>query len=196
MQVSMLRGGMSEGDDREDDCIAYDDDHGWNEVDEDDDQAEDLSADGPTAQRIRAELAALTRLPDSCFIVAETGDSRGRGLFAAAPIEAGRFLFDYEGEILSEAQFQQRYPKGIETDYSVRLELADVASAYLDAADPLLSNVARYMNHDGASPNCVMWTITHPVPRCLLFTQIDVAAGEELVWDYGAEYWAGREDLA
>ena len=34
-----------------------------------------------------------------------------------------------------------------------------------------------------------------PVRRVLFFASRDIAAGEELQYDYGDKYWAGREDL-
>jgi hypothetical protein len=45
--------------------------------------------------------------------VRPTTDGRGNGAFAAAAIAQGAFLADYEGELLSEAQYWQRYPSGV-----------------------------------------------------------------------------------
>lgn len=42
-----------------------------------------------------------------------TLDGRGNGAFAAAHIERGTVIGDYEGELLSEAEYWQRYPLGV-----------------------------------------------------------------------------------
>lgn len=160
---------------------------------------DDLSADGPVAQRIRAELLAHRPLPNSRFTIAATHDGRGMGLFAVEDIETGTYLFDYAGEVLTQAEFDERYspPSGAKgvADYAVGVVRADGSFMYVDAASPALSNNARYMNHAGDEPNCVMWTLADPRPRLLMFARRDLAAGEELSFDYGALYWEGRDDL-
>ncbi len=50
--------------------------------------------------------------PGCCPQVRPTTDDRGNGAFAAQPISAGDFICDYEGEILTSAQYFQRYPDG------------------------------------------------------------------------------------
>lgn len=45
--------------------------------------------------------------------VKPTVDGRGNGAFAATPIERGTIIGDYEGELLSEAEYWQRYPSGV-----------------------------------------------------------------------------------
>ena len=42
-----------------------------------------------------------------------TGEARGYGAVAAVDIEEGACLGCYEGELLTEAEFWQRYPSGI-----------------------------------------------------------------------------------
>ena len=86
-------------------------------VNEDD----DLSADGPIARRIRAELAAHVPLPDSRFRCAPTGSSRGLGLFVREqPISSGTYLFDYEGRVREEGEHARLYPTDTaRSNYSV-----------------------------------------------------------------------------
>lgn len=45
--------------------------------------------------------------------VRPTGDARGNGAFAAAPIPAGTHLGDYTGELLGREAFYARYPDGV-----------------------------------------------------------------------------------
>jgi len=175
------------------------------------DEEEDLSASGPIAQRIRAELAAHSPLSDAAFSVGATAD-RGSGLFVAAKegLAGGTYLFDYGGELLEQNEYDERYPKplpgqgggggGKSADYAVGIARPDGSSVYVDAADPAASNLARFMNHaeDGngepGSANCAAWTLWEPSPRVLLFAARDIEEGEELVWDYGEQYWEGRGD--
>lgn len=42
-----------------------------------------------------------------------TTDGRGNGAFAAVPIARGTFIGEYEGDMLSEAQYWSRYPSGV-----------------------------------------------------------------------------------
>ena len=167
-------------------------------------EGDDLSPDGAIAERIRSELAALQPLPDALFAVLETDDGRGMGLFVAGQaIEAGTYLFDYAGKLIEQWEYDELYPRahasGPFADYAVGILMDDGRSVYVDAADPRESNLARFMNHDAVAPNCHAWTLTNPVgnvpPRVLIFVGIDVAPGEELVWDYGDEYWKGRNDM-
>lgn len=55
--------------------------------------------------------------------VRETEDQRGRGAFAAQPISAGTFLGWYEGEILDEQQYWQRYPSGVVSEQGSPLHM-------------------------------------------------------------------------
>jgi len=155
---------------------------------------EDLSADGPTARRIRAELAALIALPSAMFRISETEDGRGKGLYATAHIEAGSYLFDYKGEVLEEDEANRRYPPGVIAEYTVAVGRADGSMTYVDGVNPKLSNLARYMNHDDADPSVAMWTLSEPAPRLLYFALQDIAPGMELTWDYGESYWRERKD--
>lgn len=162
-------------------------------------EQDDLSPDGAIARRIRAELAAHRPLPDERFVVAETRDGRGKGLFVAEePIEAGTYLFDYAGRVLDQSEYDARYPRSDQdralAEYAVGIEQADGSYVYVDAADPSESNLARYMNHAEAEvANAVAWTLTEPSPRVLIFANQPLSAGVEIVWDYGRAYWEGRE---
>jgi len=161
---------------------------------------DDLSPDGAIARRIRAELAAREPLPNERFAVDPTRDGRGNGLYVAdTPIEAGTYLFDYAGRVLDQSAYDAKYPHatradGPHADYAVGIVQPDGASMYVDAANPQESNLARFMNHaEQEVANCVVWTVSLPAPRVLVFASELLAPGVELVWDYGADYWEGRE---
>lgn len=166
---------------------------------ENDGEDDDLSADGPIAARIRADLAAREPLPDSRFVVADTGEARGFGLFVGEEaIESGTFLMDYHGELLEQAEYDRRYRAkdgSTRADYVVGVDRPDGTRVYLDAVEKSKSNLGRYMNHaDDATANCAVWTLLDPVPRVMIFAMQDLASGEELRWNYGANYWEDRDD--
>lgn len=117
---------------------------------------------------------------------------KGKGLFAQRPIPAGAYLFDYEGERLDKAGYNARYPDRV-SDYAVGIKSSDGAISFVDAANPLKSGLARFMNHDGDRPNVARKTLFDgPMPRVVMYTTRHVEAGEELQWDYGPGYWAAK----
>mmetsp|Transcript_10418 Transcript_10418/g.20979 ORF Transcript_10418/g.20979 Transcript_10418/m.20979 type:complete len:312 (+) Transcript_10418:85-1020(+) len=152
-------------------------------------------------------------LPEHYFEVKEsTIPSAGLGLFASAEIPCGTYLFDYEGDILSEELYFVRYPDGegryvAVIDEKVPLPLPGkwakwTEPKYIDGVDPATSNLARYMNSksksgtrcdDGADdgPN-VIWRkqrYDDQSGSMHFYTSCDVEAGDELCFDYGDNYW-------
>jgi len=124
----------------------------------------------------------------------------GLGLFAKKDIKRGTFLFDYLGEEITEDEFEQRYGKIGAANYG--LELYPLfpwqKSTLIDAIDPAKSNAGRYMNH--AFPNSPLYNVVKrrqrwPIPALRLFAARDIKAGEELCWNYGQDYWRGRENM-
>ena len=72
---------------------------------------------------------------------------------------------------------------GANTDYNV------------DAADPARSNFTRYLNHSAAHANVqyeVIRVKRQRHKRVAFWTLREIAPGEELLFDYGATYWANR----
>lgn len=100
--------------------------------------------------------------------------SAGLGLFAAEAIPARSFVIEYAGRLLSEDEFQR----------SRSLYLFDIGPKGALDGSPRW-NLARYINHSCA-PNC---TYTIRRKRVLIRSLRDIAAGEELTYDYGAEYF-------
>jgi len=164
--------------------------------------------------------SALTPLPDSSFAVREAGEGRGLGLFTTVPIDQSTFLFDYLGLVLPAEEYAERFSG--QSEYILSVDNASGYTFIIDAQDPEVSNLARYMNHAkmglpslphlglvASGPcNCLMLSessdtyakfveaeLDHflpeqmPPPRLHVFTLRAIAAGEELCWDYGEEYW-------
>lgn len=156
---------------------------------------------------------------DGVVVVASPG--RGEGLFAARPIARGTFVMDYLGEDLDEAGLAAKYgtePRPDSSGTAYLLELNGVLGLeptfhaavpslradraipngtfcsyrFVDAVDPARSNPARFINH-APRPNLRKVKQRFPDRRLRLYAARDVAAGEELFFDYGDSYWTGRE---
>jgi len=144
-------------------------------------------------------------LPDSLFDVRESQiPNAGNGLFALQPISKGTYLMDYEGEVLTETEYFLRYPDGqgryvagipeplpLLPDYGPAAALSE--PTYIDGSDASQSNLARYMNSappeekNGAN---VVWKKQRFGVRSMHFYALRaMEAGEELCFDYGANYW-------
>lgn len=113
---------------------------------------------------------------------------RGLGLFASRRIEKGTFMMDYLGEDIPIEIIESR-----KSEYL--LELRDVFGNpyFVDSADPDKSNAARYMNHRGTRPNVRKVKQRWPTTVLRFYAGEDIMPGDELFWDYGPDYWTGRE---
>ena len=116
---------------------------------------------------------------------------KGQGLFATAAIEKGAFLFDYEGEILDEDAFFDRYPDG-----DGRYIACITDNLYIDGADPSQSNVARWMNHAPPESANVVWRKQKLGPRKAMhfYATTAIQPGEELCFDYKEDYWLAAKE--
>ena len=132
------------------------------------------------------------RLMSRMAVIVLGTKQKGRGLFAQRPIEAGHYLFDYEGEQLDRSGYNARYPDKV-SDYAVGIKKSDGTISFVDAANERKSGLARFMNHDGERPNVARKTLFDgSMPRVVMYTTRHIEAGEELQWDYGPGYWAAK----
>ncbi len=98
----------------------------------------------------------------------------GLGLYTEAPIEAGGFVLEYWGPILRYADIL-----GFRTRYLFQTN----RDRYVDGSPR--ANLARYINHR-CRPNCEIQILRG---RIYVFAKRRIAAGEELGYDYGEEYF-------
>lgn len=137
--------------------------------------------------KFRRETA--DRVADDALTV-KASPGKGRGVFATAQIAEGTFLGSYDGEVLDGEQFERRYGDRDVPEYVVRIDSdcyvdGKAAARGGDAYTPALFN-------DGKA-NVVRYCATRRPPRVDFFADRDVRAGEELLFDYGSQYWAGRD---
>ena len=137
--------------------------------------------------------------------VRHTGSvARGLGVYALELLPANTWVGDYVGEVLTQKQYLKRYPRedaryvlGANEDYNV------------DAADAQKSSYLRYLNHapsvlpasgdtghDQQQVANVFFEVVkvrkQREKQLKFYTSREVAAGEELVFDYGKTYWSER----
>lgn len=102
---------------------------------------------------------------------------QGFGAFATRAIPDGTRLIEYAGERLTPAEADARYPDDADGRHHTYLFAID-DDVVVDAA--VNGNEARFLNHS-CDPNCDVFVEDG---RLWIETIRDVAAGEELVYDY------------
>ncbi|KAG5187251.1 hypothetical protein JKP88DRAFT_348002 [Tribonema minus] len=163
--------------------------------------ASDGDSAATAAAAAHAPIASGADVPPQrvpCMVAAGLVDIRdagakGKGAFAAARIAAGTWLGAYEGEALSQADLDGRYPLGVRSEYV--FEAGE--GMYVDARDPALSSWHRYVNHSAHACNLAVAAGADPTrPQVMFRTTRDVSPGEELLLDYGDCYWGPLTDDA
>lgn len=98
----------------------------------------------------------------------------GLGLVAVTAIPKGEYVIEYTGELIKDEEADRRGGK-----YLFQLGNGKTVDGKGRA------NIARYINHE-CKPNCETDVIGN---RIFITTVKPIAAGEELSYDYGEEYF-------
>ncbi|TGZ75277.1 hypothetical protein CRM22_000473 [Opisthorchis felineus] len=111
-----------------------------------------------------------------------TGSERGWGLKTLVPIKAGSFVNEYIGDLIDEEEANRRlrfaHENNVTNYYMMKLD----AQRIIDAGPK--GNLSRFMNHCcDPNLNTQKWTVNGD-NRIGLFAVRDIAAGEELTFDY------------
>jgi len=120
--------------------------------------------------------------------VRPTGDVRGQGLFAMRDLDPGVLIERYTGKWIPDDEFTNSdldgaYAFGLTNGYTI------------DGVDPKRSSYVRYINHSVRKANCEgvqAFEENELIGTVYLQTIRTIEAGEELLFDYGAEYWDER----
>ncbi|XP_054991566.1 histone-lysine N-methyltransferase SETMAR [Sorex araneus] len=119
--------------------------------------------------------------------------AKGWGLRALEPLARGRFVCEYAGEVLGAAEAARRLrarPPGAPNYLQAVREQVPGGRPLRTFVDPTrVGNVGRFLNHS-CQPNLLMLPVRvhSAVPRLALFAARDVAAGEELTYDYSGRF--------
>eukprot|EP01138_Halocafeteria_seosinensis_P004665 gb/GECG01004771.1/.p1 GENE.gb/GECG01004771.1/~~gb/GECG01004771.1/.p1 ORF type:complete len:1590 (+),score=252.34 gb/GECG01004771.1/:1-4770(+) len=109
-------------------------------------------------------------------------EKKGNGLFLCEPADAGDFLIEYVGEVISENEYNSRMDKYRQEKRKHFYMLQIRKQEYIDACQK--GNVARFINHS-CEPNCrtEVWHVGKE-ERVGIFAIRDIRAQEELCFDY------------
>lgn len=108
------------------------------------------------------------------FSLSVRRSASGLGLYADEDIPKGRFVIEYWGELMPDAQAQK-----IGGKYLFELENGKTI------VGTTRKNTARYANHS-CRPNCEVRIVGN---RVFIFSLRKIRAGEEIAYDYGKEYF-------
>ena len=115
-------------------------------------------------------------------------NSKGNGLYALRDLAEDELVGLYWGEILTDEEYQASDSSGA---YAMGLANGKI----MDGEDPRSSNFLRYINHSKLHANCLAVEEEFPLlslAAVSIQTGKDIAAGSELLFDYGEEYWDTR----
>ena len=105
----------------------------------------------------------------------------GWGLFATQPIAKGQLICEYVGERITQEEGDRR---GLICDRFNQSYLFQAdKETVIDAQR--FGNVARFINHSGKKPNCMVRVVqVGGVHTVCIFAALDIDAGRELFFDY------------
>ncbi|NXY92032.1 SETMR methyltransferase, partial [Alcedo cyanopectus] len=120
-------------------------------------------------------------------------EKKGWGLRALEPVAKGTFVCEYAGEVLGYQEARRRIQAQTAKDSNYilvvreHLHSGEVLETIVDPTH--VGNVGRFLNHS-CEPNLVMVPVRvdSMVPRLALFAATDIAAGEELCYDYSGRF--------
>ena len=96
----------------------------------------------------------------------------------------------YSGQLYSLPEFEQALVEETTTgDYAFGLSVAGIPGWIIDGENPETSSWSRYVNHSLRRQNC------HAFPgNGFIYLEAiqDIAAGDELFFNYGDDYWEDR----
>ncbi|XP_021828980.1 uncharacterized protein LOC110769339 [Prunus avium] len=130
-----------------------------------------------------------------------TPEGKGWGLRTLEDLPRGAFVCEYVGEIVTSTELYERNmhsvgkkhtcPVLLDADWGSEAVLKDEEALCLDAT--VYGNVARFINHRCFDATLVeipveVETPDHHYYHVALFTTRNVAAMEELTWDYGIDF--------
>ncbi|KAF9029058.1 SET domain-containing protein [Hymenopellis radicata] len=110
----------------------------------------------------------------------------GRGLFAAEAIKKGEFISEYVGELIYDATVDSRSELANHRGRSYVFRLNSEVS--IDSS--YICNETRYMNHSKEDANCIPEVkLVNGEHRISFHALKTIASGEELLFNYGDEFW-------
>ena len=147
---------------------------------------------GPRQQQAQPQTHHNTteaRTQPHYFIRTSTIPGAGYGFFTNRQYKKGERIIEYTGEIITEAQKRERYPKD-DAKYLVYV----MHDTYIDARDAHMSSDARYINSSGGGYNNAAMHPQHSNSQHAIniVATHDIAPGQEVFMPYGSAYHMQR----
>jgi hypothetical protein len=131
-----------------------------------------------------SSLGVRPQGPEADIVVLPAG-TKGEGAFAVAPIAAGTWLGNYQGVLTTRDETVARYGKEASWSNDYIMTVSQELELSRDARNS--SHFSKFVNHAQFGNLEVLCD-----PDALvvdLYAARDIAAGEELCFDYGVSYW-------
>lgn len=113
-------------------------------------------------------------------------DSIGWGVFAAKNFKPREFIIEYTGKV--RARVRQDKKNAYCFEYVVA---PHVPTRYtIDAQDQ--GGIGRFINHSAAPNLCSTLATSEWISHVILIANRSIQEGEQLVYDYGPDYWSCR----
>jgi hypothetical protein len=130
--------------------------------------------------------AALDAGRTAELYVAKVSEAVGYGLFAARKIADGELIAEYTGTLRKKVPYEEQRRN------AYLFQLPGHGDWFVDAETA--GNYARFANHSSKRPNTlVMFGFHDGYYHVLLIAGKDIAQDEQIVYDYGSDYWTFRE---
>lgn len=166
------------------------------------------AADADVAAALRGlHIARMTLFAERDGVRIGPSPGKGFGVFATRRLVSFEKVGDYVGERLSQRDVDVRYRpqssadtaadtawrqsrerRGVGCTGRFLFKIAD--HLFVDSEDPSFATWTRYLNH--GEPNLRVKSLEKGYdgkPRVWFVATCDIAPGEELLWDYGEDYW-------
>uniref|UniRef100_A0A8C2E0Z5 SET domain-containing protein n=1 Tax=Cyprinus carpio TaxID=7962 RepID=A0A8C2E0Z5_CYPCA len=121
---------------------------------------------------------------------------KGRGLFAKGSICKDEFVVEYRGDIINDAELQNRRKRYHTSSAAFMFEFKWRGKTWCIDASREDGSFGRIVNDDHKHPNCEMRKIyvNGKIHLCL-FALNDIKEGEEITYDYGGEDYPWRTQM-
>ena len=109
-------------------------------------------------------------------------ETHGWGAYALENVEKGDFMYEYTGSLLSQDEAERRGNVYDKTTISFLFDLTE--DSVVDATRK--GNKSKFANHDSTRPKCFARIMfVNGDHRIGIYAKEDIAAGDELFFDYG-----------
>jgi uncharacterized protein len=114
-------------------------------------------------------------------------DRMGFGLFSDTPIPKKAFIGEYAGKLRPKRQGGSKY-----NSYLFEYRIGEKATAFTIDAEAQ-GNYCRFINHKKKGNVDPVIVYLDGIMRVVLYANRNIAADEEITYDYGDRYWSKRE---